>query len=112
MSCSSTEPTLSRASRPTYVLSQKCLDKAGYETVTKNGRVEISKNGVTVTVAVLDDLYEFNCNPKSTTEQNMNKAHAYHVFQPSDTLQGWHERLGHVNKATIVKLATSLPQAK
>jgi len=87
---------------PMSLASFPQLDRAGCETIIKNGKAVVSKNGKVLFTAELTDrnLYEFD----SSLLLDVNSAYALLGSAPVvQNLDLWHRRLNHFNKRNICR---------
>ena len=87
---------------PLSLASLPQLDRSGCETLIKNGKAVVSKNGKVLFTAELTDrnLYEFDSSPLL----DMDSAYALLGSAPVvQNLDLWHRRLNHFNKRSICR---------
>ena len=91
---------------PISLASLPQFDKAGYETLIKNGKAIVSKNGNILFTASLTNrnLYEFDVTPLLANNEVSALLGSAHV---EENLDLWHRRLNHFNKPSICRAVKS-----
>ena len=87
---------------PVSLASLPQFDRAGCETIIKNGKAVVSKNGKVLFTAALTDrnLYEFDSTPFLNGDSIFALLGSAPVVQNLDL---WHRRLNHFNKRSICR---------